>query len=67
MAENLSCSKTQQAIEYSKGFKVHDFERYSQRNYVLKWEENLCHQKCVIYFLFEMPLTSKNIRKRAQI
>jgi len=26
-----------------KGFKVHDFEHYGQRNYVLKWKVNLCH------------------------
>ena len=26
-----------------RGSKVHDFEYYGQRNYVLKWEFNLCH------------------------
>ena len=25
------------------GFKVHDFEYYGQRNYILKWKFNLCH------------------------
>ena len=29
--------------EVFKGCKVHDFEHYGQRNYVLKWEFNLCH------------------------
>ena len=29
--------------EVFKGCKVHDFEYYGQRNYVLKWEFNLCH------------------------
>ena len=29
--------------EVFKGSKVHDFEYYGQRNYVLKWEFNLCH------------------------
>jgi len=36
--------------EVFKGVKVHDFEYYDQRNYVLKWKFNLCHLKCVIYF-----------------
>ena len=26
-----------------KGFKVHDFEYYGQRNYILKWKFILCH------------------------
>jgi len=26
-----------------KGFKVHDFEYYGQRNFILKWKFNLCH------------------------
>ena len=29
--------------EVFKGFKVHDFEYYGQRNYILKWKLNLCH------------------------
>ena len=36
--------------EVCKGSKVHDFEYYGQRNYVLKWKFNLCHYKFVIYF-----------------
>ena len=28
---------------FLKEFKVHDYEHYGQRNYVFKWEFNLCH------------------------
>ena len=27
----------------SEGSKVHDFEYYGERNYVLKWKSDLCH------------------------
>jgi len=39
-AESL---KHNRVSEVFKGFKVHDFEYYDQRNYVLKWKFNLCH------------------------
>ena len=29
--------------EVFKGSKVHDFEYYDERNYVLKWKFDLCH------------------------
>ena len=35
--------KRNQVSEVFKGFKVHDFEYYGQRSYVLKWKFNLCH------------------------
>ena len=34
--------------EVLKGSKVHDFEYYGKKNYVLKWKFNLCYQNCVI-------------------
>ena len=42
--------KHNRVSEVCKGSKVHDFEYYGQRNYVLKWKFNLCHYKFVIYF-----------------
>ena len=35
--------KHKRVSEVFKGFKVHDFEYYGQRNYILKWKFNLCH------------------------
>ena len=35
--------KHNRVSEVFKGFKVHDFEYYGQRNYILKWKFNLCH------------------------
>ena len=35
--------KHNRVSEVFKGSKVHDFVYYGQRNYVLKWEFNLCH------------------------
>ena len=35
--------KHNRVSEVFKGFKVHDSESYGQRNYVLRWEFNLCH------------------------
>ena len=35
--------KHKRVSEVVKGSKVNDFEYYGQRNYVLKWEFNLCH------------------------
>jgi len=35
--------KHNQVSEVFKGSEVYDLESYSQRNYVLKWEFNLCH------------------------
>jgi len=35
--------KHNRVSEVFKGFKVHDFEHYGQRNEVLKWEFYLCH------------------------
>jgi len=35
--------KHNRVSEVFKGSKVHYFEYYGQRNYVLKWEFNLCH------------------------
>ena len=35
--------KHNRVSEVFKGSKVHDFEHYNQRNYVLKWEFNLRH------------------------
>ena len=35
--------KHNRVSEVFKGFKVHDFEYYDQRNYILKWKFNLCH------------------------
>ena len=37
-AESLPVLKHNRVSEVFKGFKVHDFVHYSQRNYVLKWE-----------------------------
>ena len=47
--------KHNRVSEVFKGSKVHDFEYYGQRNYVLKWEFNLemCH----------LLLTLKNYEK----
>jgi len=33
----------QKVSEVFKGSKVHDFEYYGERNYVLKWKFDLCH------------------------
>ena len=38
--------KHNQVSEVFKGFKVHDFEYYGQRNYVLKWKFNLSLEMC---------------------
>ena len=35
--------KHDRVSEVFKVFKVHDFEYYGQRNYILKWKFNLCH------------------------
>jgi len=35
--------KPNRVSEVFKGFKVHDFEYYGQRNYILKWKFNLYH------------------------
>ena len=35
--------KHNRVSEVFKGFKVHDFEYYGQRNYVLRWKCNFCH------------------------
>ena len=35
--------KHSRVSEVFKGFDVHDFEHYGQRNYDLKWEFSLCH------------------------
>ena len=35
--------KHNRVSEVFKGFKVHDFEYYGQRNYILKWKSNVCH------------------------
>ena len=42
--------KHNRGSEGFKGFEVHDFEYYGQRNYFLTLKFNLCHKKCVIYF-----------------
>ena len=55
--------KHNRVSEVFKGFKVHDFEYYGQRNYVLKWKFNL-------YVIRNVSFTfgvKKIIRKRAQI
>jgi len=49
-AESLPVLKHNRVSEVFKGYKVHDFEYYGERNYVLKWKFDLCHKKCVIYF-----------------
>ena len=35
--------KHNRVSEVFKGSKVHDFEYYDERNYVLKWKFDLCH------------------------
>ena len=35
--------KHNRVSEVFKGSKVHDFEYYGERNYVLKWKFDLCH------------------------
>jgi len=35
--------KHNQISEVFKGFKVHDFEYYGKKSYVLKWKFSLCH------------------------
>ena len=41
-AESLPCFETQPS-EVFKASKVHDFEYYGERNYVLKWKFDLCY------------------------
>ena len=40
---NNSVLKHNRVSEVFKGFKVHDFEHYGPRSYVLKWKFDLCH------------------------
>ena len=39
----LAVLKHNRVSEVFKGFKVHDFEYYGQRKYILKWKFNLYH------------------------
>jgi len=50
--------KHKRVSEVFKASEVHDFEYYGQRNYVLKWEFNLCHQKFSFTFDFKKLLES---------
>ena len=42
-AESLLVLKHNRVSEVFKGSKVHDFEYYGERNYVLIWKFDLCH------------------------
>jgi len=53
--------KHNRVSEVFKGYKVHDFEYYGQRNDILKWKFNLSLEMC------HLLLTLKIIRKSAQI
>ena len=43
VSRRRACPILKHNRESENGFKVHDFEYYGQRNFILKWKFNLCH------------------------